>query len=396
MKTTGKHEATEGASSPRVTIKPRGVVWFALGLVVVLSVGSLSAADGSKRGLETMTFNLYFGGGTEKILALDPTRPDYPSNLVFAVTQVYYEILGSQPALRMQAVADQIAEKQPHIVAVEEAALLRLQSPGDILTGGNTPATNVVADYLELLISALEARGAHYAIVASSSEFDVEMPMLNLQTGSIDDARLTDREAILVRTDLPRGHLRVSHPMSGHFTNVVQIPSLGLAIDRGWCSVDVVLRGQVFRYVCAHLEEETYPELQVLQAAELLNGPAKVSRPVILAGDFNADPLGRDGSVAYPSFVNAGFSDTWAGVRPAEFASGLTWGHDEFLADPSVRFNRRIDFVFVRGGRFVPTHAEVLDISLDRTERPLWASDHAGLAAGFQFGKAKAAANTQN
>jgi endonuclease/exonuclease/phosphatase family metal-dependent hydrolase len=392
MKTTKSDEA--GTASPLATAAQRGVVWFTLALVLVLSVGNSSAADsGDKPRFETMTFNLYFGGGTEKVLALDPTQPGYATNLVAAVTQVYYEILGSQPALRMQAVADQIVAKNPDIVALEEAAMLRLQSPGDIITGGNNPATNVVADYLELLVNALEARGAHYAVAASSSEFDVEMPILNLQTGSIDDARLTDREAILVRTDLPRGQLRVSHPMSGHFTNLIQIPSLGLAIDRGWCSVDVVARGQVFRYICVHLEEETAPQIQVLQASELLNGPAKVSWPVILAGDFNSDPLHRDGSVSYDSFVNAGFTDTWAVVHPTEFASGLTWGHDEFLADPSVAFDRRIDFAFYRGGRFVPTHAEVLNVSLDRTERPLWASDHAGLVAGFQFGKVKAVAN---
>jgi len=34
---------------------------------------------------------------------------------------------------------------------------------------------------------------------------DVELPMLNLQTQTIDDARLTDRDAILIRTDLPPG-----------------------------------------------------------------------------------------------------------------------------------------------------------------------------------------------
>jgi len=36
----------------------------------------------------------------------------------------------------------------------------------------------------------------------------MQLPMLNLQTQTIDDARLTTRDAILIRTDLPPGHLR--------------------------------------------------------------------------------------------------------------------------------------------------------------------------------------------
>src|SRR5258706_315943 len=82
--------------------------------------------------------------------------------------------------------------------------------------GGATPATNVVFDYLQMLVDKLAASGAHYAVAASTDELDVELPMLNLQTGTIDDARLTDRDAILVRTDLSPGQLRVSNPQTGH------------------------------------------------------------------------------------------------------------------------------------------------------------------------------------
>ena len=359
-------------------------------LAAALPVQAGAMCSNGKRGFETMTVNLYVGAGTENITALDPTDPNYLVNLVSAVTGVYYQVLASQPPVRMQGVADQVVARMPDVFAVEEATLLRIQSPGDIVQGGTTPATVVVYDYLQLLVDALQARGAHYAVAATSVEWDIEMPMFELgpdgtPTGVIDDVRQTDREAILVRTDLPPGQLRISHQQSGHFTNLLVYPSLGFAVTRGWCSVDVCARGDNFHYVCAHLEEETYPQLQVLQAKELLAGPVKTSLPVMLVGDFNSDPLHRDrllsDPTAYPYIIRAGFRDTWAALHPFHPAGGLTWGHDEFLANPTELFDRRIDFVFFRGPSFVPVKAEPVDMVLNRTQPPLWASDHAALEA---------------
>ena len=340
---------------------------------------------GGKRGVDVMQVNLYIGSGIRQIVALDPTDPDYLTKLVSTVTGVYYEIAASQPNVRLGGVADAIVARMPDIVTVEEGTLLRIQSPGDLIVGGNSPATNVVFDYVQILVDALAARGAHYAVVSSSDEWDVELPMLNLQTYGIDDIRQTDREAILVRTDLPPGQFRVSHPQNGHFTNVIVFPSIGLSFTRGWCSADVSIRGRDFRCICAHLEEETAPQIQALQAQELLNGPANVNLPVMIVGDFNADPYGRDGSFAYDLFPAAGFSDAWAVLHPDNLIGGLTWGHDEYLANPSVQFDRRIDLLFYRGANFVPTLANVVDMGLDRTQPPLWASDHAALSAEFRL-----------
>jgi endonuclease/exonuclease/phosphatase family metal-dependent hydrolase len=212
--------------------------------------------------------------------------------------------------------------------------------------------------------------------------------MFNMQTGKMDDVRLTDREAILVRTDLPPGQLSVANPRHGNFSAVIQIPGTGISVLRGWCSVDVFIRGQNFRYICAHLEEETVPFLQVLQAQELLSGPAASKLPVVICGDFNADPLHRDGSIAYDTVIAGGFEDAWAVANPANLAGGLTWGHDAYLADPDNAFDRRIDFVFYRGAGFIPVEADVVDLSLNRLDSPLWGSDHAALAVSLLINRA--------
>ena len=381
---------TESTETGRVEVRaflPRlAALLLPMAITLALALPALAGqrfGPGGKRGIETMTVNLYIGTGTERILALDPADPDYVTKLVTEVTSVYYELLASQPPVRLQRVAAQIADRLPDIVAVEEATLLRNQSPGDLIVGGTSPATNVVFDYVELLVAALEARGAHYAVAATGNEWDIELPMLNLQTGTVDDVRQTDREAILVRTDLPRGQLHVSNPRSGNFTNVIVLPSLGISIVRGWCSVDVFCRGRVLRYICTHTEEETAPQLQVLQAGELLAGPARVNMPVMICGDFNSDPLHRDGTVAYDTYTRAGFKDAWPILHRLDAAGGLTWGHDEFLADPARQFDRRIDFVFYKGATFAPVKADVFDMRLDGALPPFWASDHAAIGAAF-------------
>jgi len=355
-----------------------------LALAAPLQAGQ-PAGPGGKRAVDVMQVNLFIGGGIDRVMALNPSDPNYLKNLVAAVTGIYYEIVASQPTVRLQGVAQQIADRMPDFVSVEEASLIRIQSPGDLISGGAKPATNVVFDYLQILTNALAAQGAHYAVVSTADEIDVEMPMLNLQTGTIDDVRWNDREAILARTDLPPGQLRVTHPQNGNFANVIQIPGTGITVTRGWCSVDVFLRGRDFRYICPHLEQETVPQLQYLQALELLAGPANTSLPVMIVGDFNADPLGRDGSFAYDLFPAAGFSDAWAVLHPNDLADGLTWGHDEYLANPVAQFDRRIDLVFYKGAGFVSTQVSVVDMGLDRTEPPLWSSDHAAVSAEFQI-----------
>lgn len=340
---------------------------------------------GGKRDLDVMTANLYVGTDISRVMTLNTSDPNYATALVGAVTTTFYGIVASQPQIRMHRLAGQIAGRMPDVVALEEASLLRVQSPGDLLAGGTTPATTVVYDYVQILLKELKARGARYKIAVAIDEMDVELPMLNMQSGQIDDARLTDRDVILVRADLPPGQLSVVRSLSGHFSNVIPIPGLGVSVIRGWCAVDLFIRGRGVRCICAHLEQETVPQIQALQMQEVLAGPAKTSLPVVLLGDFNADPLHRDGSFAYDFAPAAGFTDAWAALHPGNLTGGLTWGHDEYLANPMLAFDRRIDLVFYRGQGLKPVHAHVTDLTTGRSQAPLWASDHACLNVEFRF-----------
>ena len=325
--------------------------------------------------------NLWVGSEFTPILILDPTATNYIPDLLMAVAEVYQAIVASDFPTRAQALAREIAATQPELVALQEVTLIRTQVPGDILAGGTTPATDVQLDYLAILLANLDQQGVHYAPVAIVTNFDMELPMATADPTVFADARLTDHDVILVRVDLPPGQLRVSHAQAGNFQTALPLPSLGGGIRRGWCSVDVFTRGRTFRFINAHLEENTAAPIQAAQAQELLMGPANTTLPVILVGDLNSDANGNDGTTTY-SLLTQTFTDTWSVVHPGD--PGLTWGHDPLLADPTVEFVWRLDLVLLRGSQFQALGMWRISPQFQTTP-PLWPSDHAGLLAHLRI-----------
>jgi endonuclease/exonuclease/phosphatase family metal-dependent hydrolase len=352
-------------------------------ILTLLAGSSLAFAQragvGGKRDLDVMTVNLYVGADFSPVTTLDPADPNYGFKFLNGVATIYSRIAASRFPDRADAIARQIALRGPDVVALQEVSLIRHQSPGDSIVGGTTPATGIIADYLDILMSALEHQGAHYAVASLSQDLDVEVPLF---TGEgFDDLRLTDRDVILVRTDLPTGYLQATNAQHGNYTAALPLP-IGITVLRGWCSIDLQVRGRTLRVINTHLEEvlpEFLPDIQGYQAWELLTGPANTELPVVLAGDFNSDAYGNYGATVYPLLTAfGGFSDAWSVARPGEL--GLTWGHDELLSDPSVLPSLRIDFVLYRGDGVEAIDADTIGWMI-RSTPPLWFSDHAAVTA---------------
>lgn len=337
---------------------------------------------GGKRDLDVMTVNLYVGADFSPLTTLSPSDPNFQAKFLTGVATIYGRILASNFPVRAEAIARQVALRGPDVIALQEVSLIRRQSPGD---GGTTPATNVVADYLQILMAALEHQGAHYAVASASQDLDVEVPLATSLT-TFDDLRLTDREVILVRTDLPPGYLRATNPQDGNYAAGLPLP-IGITVLRGWCSIDLQVRGRQLRVINTHLEEALpafLPDIQGFQAFELLSGPANTDLPVVLAGDLNSDAYGNYGPSVYPLLTSfGGFNDAWTVARPGEL--GLNWGHDQFLADPSVLFSLRINYVLYRGRQLHASDAETIDLMIRATPPPLWFSDHAAVTAELEI-----------
>jgi endonuclease/exonuclease/phosphatase family metal-dependent hydrolase len=204
--------------------------------------------------------------------------------------------------------------------------------------------------------------------------------------------RFTDRDVILARTDLNRDRLFLSNVQSGKFEKNLIVQSVvgELTISRGWASVDVTVRGKTFRFLTTHLEAFS-PEIQVIQANELLAGPGNISLPLIFAGDFNSNANAFD-TATYGNLIDAGFVDAWSQIDPLD--PGYTCCEAANLLNANPSLDTRIDLVLMRDGvglRQRPIVADatelVGEVPNDKTPSGLWPSDHAGVVVKFHLGR---------
>jgi hypothetical protein len=361
------------------------------------------------RSITIMTRNLYLGADLDPVIAAASTGGD-----VFkAVSDTWATIVGTDFNTRAEVLADEIEATEPMLVGLQEVTLYRT-GPPDSFSSHPTPAEHVEYNYLQILLDALDKRGLHYAPVAlpehdpipedptkNTNNFDAELPGdTDIRPGpnhvNPQDIRITDYDVILKRTDLPASQPQpqFTNPQTGHFAKNVTLP-IGVALKRGWGSVDVTLGGQTFRFINTHLEPESTDErvnaIQVAQGQEILDGPvaeaAETNLPVILAGDFNSR-AGGGGTLTYSKLIDAGFKDAWSVTHPGEL--GNTWGHEEDLLNKKVNLTQRLDLVLFRDGNpadglpdvLCASDADVVGDELqDRTTSGLWPSDHAGVVA---------------
>jgi hypothetical protein len=177
------------------------------------------SADGNNQGVvRVMTQNMDEGTDFQELRGAQT-----PQQFALVVTQLYNDVLATKPAERAAAMAREIASKRPDLVALHEASMLR--------TGpfALTPsATTVQMDLLQSLLDELDKLGEHYAPVGTRTNLDAEAP----SSGGFD-VRITDRDAIIVRTDI---HM-ITIAVEVHQFSTLQTSPVGqIAIPGGWIS----------------------------------------------------------------------------------------------------------------------------------------------------------------
>ena len=317
--------------------------------------------------LTVMTYNVYVGANMDELIGTTNIL-EVPAK----VANIYAEFGATDFPGRAAAIAGLIKTHRPHIIGLQEISLIRRQSPGDRLTGGE-PAEEVVLDFLEILMGALQAEGLNYQVAAQVQNFDVEMPMGSFT--EYDDIRLTDFDVILTRDDVT-----FSRPTAVNYMNIFSVEALFLEVQRGYVAIDATVAGITYRVVNTHLES-LVEDVRVAQMGELIADFDSETLPIIMLGDFNT--LAPDGT-AYQLLLSAEYVDVWQ--TDAE-GIGYTCCQADALQNEVSENYKRIDQIFIRN---LPLPASVMtntvgDKPSERSASGLWPSNHAGVVAYLAF-----------
>jgi endonuclease/exonuclease/phosphatase family metal-dependent hydrolase len=324
--------------------------------------------------LKVMTRNIYLGADISKPIGQTGDA------FVQANTEVWDTVRETNFPARARLLAREIARTKPDLIGLQEVALWRRGAQG-VSDGPQTPARQVVYDFLRTLRRALAARGLRYRTGSVQNEADVEGP-----TTYGYDVRLTMRDATLVRR---RPGLRIRGRAGDNFTARFTVPTpVGVYnVLRGWTAVDMSFRGRRFRFLNTHLEAFLAGVRQA-QAAELVapGGPADRSR-VILVGDLNSDPDGRDNGdpVPYETITAAGFRDAWDLRHGSRLANSCCMNQENIKDPPPAPFDHHIDHILVKPRMRTLKNVIVGNDRRNRTRSGLWPSDHGGHVATLRI-----------
>ena len=328
-------------------------------LAVVLA-GCNRMAERPPTDLTVMTYNLYIGTELAGLFAITD-----PAQLPVAFEGMYGNMVASNVPGRLAAIARMVKEEQPHLIGLQEVSVI------------HHPA-NPEINFREILMSALEAEGLNYEVVAEIENAKIDL----FGSGA------TDYDLILARSDV-----EVTRATSATYTALLplQLPIPGgeFKVKRGYAAVDATVGGVTYRVVNTHLEAtlEALPEAQKqamqairgAQAQELVSSLSEETLPVILLGDFNTPA--PDGA-AYQLLLAAGYVDAW---QQDGAGSGNTCCQAADLRNAMSELNMRIDQIFVKGVKLRESAsiraATVGDKPEDRLATGQWPSDHAGVVA---------------
>lgn len=392
---------------------------FAASLWAAASLAS--AAD-----IDVMTQNQYFGTDFAPVLQAAMTKPFDPVALNAAVVSALAQIAASQPAERVKMLAANIAQRKPDVVGLQEVHTFVCMPLTPQVAGQGCEHPILKAAFTDHLADTVQALGGRYVAVARLTNMSIDLPNgIPFSTDGVSLAMvgLTDRDAILVRADVPAQAVdlpaligcRASLPR--HQGCNYDIPAAGgpprftfptgqtIVVERGYVAVDVKVGGRDYRVFNTHLEQRllvgSLPGtrlLQVLQASELYLAATKAQPPkgdLLVVGDFNSDPADAvivAGSTSFPTpymiFANGGFTDAWT-MRPHAEA-GFTCCQAPDLSNRRSELYERVDLIWS-----LRRPERVVDMKLigntmgDKTRSPgnggLWPSDHASLAAKLFF-----------
>jgi endonuclease/exonuclease/phosphatase family metal-dependent hydrolase len=340
---------------------------------------SATAPAQAERRFTVMTYNVYLGANLQPLFA--PVSD--PLELILRAKDIFDHLDKVDFNVRAVAIAKQIIENDPDVVALQEVSLWRT-----VLR--STPAEITVKyDFLQILLDQLARQGHPYRTVSVSENFSGRLP-ISLTT----DGLYTDRNAIIVPVDEAISELITSNPMHGVFETSLPVSVGGtpLEVTRGWASTDVTIRGKTYRFFDTHVEAFD-GRVRLGQVNELVQIMSESPYAVVLAGDINLYPMDvrPEDATTWDVLTRSGFVDAWVQADCVEprFTAGQT---DDLDNVPSI-LNNTVDYVLFDADDDLDAVEGSCDIAGeeldDRTNTvpALWPSDHAAIVVDLHIAK---------
>lgn len=364
-------------SAPALPTAPTGVV-----------------AQDSPDELTVMSRNLYLGADVNVALEL---LPDTPA----ALQAMWEQVAATDFTARVGLLAAEAAAARPDVIGLQEATRWQCR-PSPF----SSPQT--VYDFTQQFLDATAAAGAPYVIAEADGQQaqnpGYEIPAIPFLTTVDDpetfqplfgsdtaDCGFVIGDALLVRADLAS---TVTAAGTSEYEERYPVVPVVFTIDRGYAWADLTRGDRSVRVVTTHLEslftDDGVPS-SALQAQQLVADLAPTTGPLVVMGDFNADPrdprpasdanpggqpaanaacqaqpaaptagAAVDACSAYWTMIAAGYTDAGPdALDPANYS----WGTAGDLAGPDPErlplaleagndagFTDRLDYVFLRNG----------------------------------------------
>jgi endonuclease/exonuclease/phosphatase family metal-dependent hydrolase len=363
------------------SLVPRWALAALLAVGMVATTGSVPASAVRDKPTNTvMTYNVYLGANLLPLFGEnDPIR------LIEKAAAIVAHLDLVDFRVRAVAIAKQIVEQDPDVVALQEVSLWETAPPS------RPPQFAPTYDFLQILLDELERQGHPFRSVSVSANFTGALPIDF--SGTLE--RYTDRNAIIVPVDGPASELTTANPMHGVFDAGIPITIGGapVKVTRGWASIDVTAEGRTYRLFDTHVEGYN-DQIRLAQVAELVQVMSASPYPVVLAGDLNLYPMGVRAldDAAWDILRGARFRDAW--VKAECFEPRYTAGQTDDLNNVPSNLDNTVDFVLFDADfktKPVEGSCDIAGEELDdrtATDPALWPSDHAAVIVDLRIAAA--------
>ncbi len=395
------------------------------------------AAD--QKSISVMTRNIYLGADVGVALDL---LPDFPAAAQF----MWDQMRTTNFEERSKYLAKEFAAYKPDLIGIQEATKW-------VCKKGVLSKKEIVFDFLDILITETKKTGVGYSLISkdNNSTFNTgfSIPAIPKLT-MVEDPETFDpifgrntaacgfeiADALLIRDGLDAKVLQIGN---SEFQDHHTVIPVAMEIYRGYTWADLEINGQVIRFVTTHLEslfDENSVPTSSIQADQLIQDLSSTSIPLVVMGDFNADPRDPRPSInpggqpitnsecpaqevnasaanfnskcnAYWKMIEAGYMDSGPNSLDPK---NLTWGASALLNGPDASrgeaakaignnhgFTDRLDYIFVKNGIQVessnlishtwPEGDFVWSCFVDEIAQPCFSSDHAGIFSKLSFTK---------